>query len=263
MKSSAQNQEFSGYGTYDISEKLDLTLPKTEIHIKRKPDNRITYYRKNSENQEITKSIPQSSKTAKIELCPILPLHLPAKKTHDLIFLRLAESIFVEKNSTATIQFQFPIEIGVFVINSGDDSKDLFDCFTCEPMHSRFALYGTPETGNLCMYSKVNLLENDDDDNSSQPYIFAKMKLTLKNKLDRGVFVGKLVFPITHHMIYYGENSSEVHIDDIIGTIKLDTNKEILKIRLEKYSKRGKSWKQVLYSTSKNQTFFVMDKGFD
>ena len=265
MKLSAQNQEFSGYGTYDISEKLDLILPKTEIHIERKPDNRITYYRKNSENQEITKSIPQSSKTAKIELCPVLPLHLPAKKTHDLIFLRLAESIFVEKNSMATILFQFPIEIGVFVVNSEDDSKDLFDCFTCEPMHSRFALYGTPETGNLCMYSKVRLLENNDGDNSSsQPYIFAKMKLTLKNKLDRGVFVGKLVFPITHHMIYYGENSSEVHIDDIIGTIKLDTNKEILKIRLEKYTKNNKRWKKVLYSASRNEaSSYVMDKGFD
>ena len=259
MKLSEQNQEFSGYGVYDISEKLDLLLPKTEIHIERKSNDRVVYYRKNSENQEITKSIPQSNNTAKIELCPILPLHLPAKKTHDLIFLRLAESIFVEKRSTVSISFQFPIEIGIFVINSNDNSKDLFDCFTCEPMHSRFALYGTPEKGNLCMYSKVKLLENDD----SNPYIFARMKLTLKNKLDKGMFVGKLVFPITRHTIYYGENSSEVHIDDIVGRIKQDSNKEILTISMEKYSKNNKGWKQVLYSTSKDETSYVMDKGFD
>ena len=51
--------------------------------------------------------------------------------------------------STVNVIIQFPVEIGIFVINLSDDSKDLFDCFTCEPMHSRFALYGTPEKGKL------------------------------------------------------------------------------------------------------------------
>ena len=250
---------FSGYGMYTISEKLDLLLPKTEIHITRKLDGRLSYYRRNSTNQEIKKSLPQSNKDTQIELCPVLPLNLPAKKTNDLIFLRLDESLFVEKKSTTTVLIQFPIEIGVFVINSSDNSKELFDCFTCEPMHSRFALYGTPERGNLCMYSKVKLLEN----NESDPYVFAKMKVTLSNELDHGVTVGKLVFPITTHTIYYRDNSHEVHIDDIQGEIKHDLNRDVIEINPENYSIKEEKWSTVSYSDKKDKSSFVMDKGFD
>ena len=205
------DDEYSGFGQYDISDKLQLRLPKTEIDIEIKGNNRFSYYRKNSEDQEIRKTIPQSSGKIKIELCPVLPLNLPAKKTNDLIFLRLAESIFVEKNSKADILVQFPIEIGVFVVNS-DGSKDFFDCFTCEPMHSRFALYGTPDNGKLCMYGKVSLLE---ESARPEPYIFAKMGITITNELSEGTFVGKVVFPVTHHNVYYLNDTSDAHIDDI------------------------------------------------
>ncbi len=250
---------FSYYGHYDIAEKLELHLPKIEIKIERKPNDRISYYRKNAENQEVRKSFPNSSKNVKIELCPVLPLHLPAKKTNNLIFLRLIESIFIEKNSTTNFVMQFPMEIGVFVINSSDGSKELFDCFTCEPMHSRFALYGTPEKGNLCMYSKVKLLEENDSD----PYVFAKMKATLSNELDHGVFVKKLVFPINEHTIYYTENSSEVHIDDIKGVIKSAVNNEVIEIYREDYTGKDNDLKLVTYSSSKENKSFTMERGFD
>ncbi|MGY5147288.1 MAG: DUF432 domain-containing protein [Candidatus Nitrosopumilus sp. bin_7KS] len=252
-------ENFSGYGMYDISDKLDLLLPKTEIHITRKLDGRLSYYRKNSTNQEIRKSIQQSNKDTKIELCPVLPLNLPAKKTNDLIFLRLEESLFVEKNSIVNILVQFPIEIGIFVINSSDNSKELFDCFTCEPMHSRFALYGTPEQGNLCMYSKVKLLE----DNESDPYIFAKMKVTLSNELSHGAFVGKLVFPITVYTIYYLDNSHEVHIDDVKCVIKQDVGKDIIEINQEDYSAKEENLNIVSYAEKKEKSSFMMDRGFN
>ncbi|WP_160272931.1 MULTISPECIES: DUF432 domain-containing protein [Nitrosopumilus] len=248
--------KFSDYGKYVISEKLDLELPKTQIHFSRKQDGRLSYHRIDSTNNEIKKSLSPSDST-EIELCPVLPLHLPAKKTHDLIFLRLEESIFVEKNSTANFLIQFPIEIGIFILNSEDKSKELFDCFTCEPMHSRYALYGTPENGSLCMYSKVKLLEGDE----SFPYIYAKMRVELKNNLSHGVSVGKLVFPITSHTIYYSDNS-EVHIDDIKGTIREDTNKEIIKIKKVDYDKKDKDLQHVIYSENQDIGTFVMDKGF-
>ncbi|CAD6520765.1 conserved hypothetical protein [metagenome] len=250
---------FSNYGNYEVSDKLDLHLPKTEIYLKRKSNNRLSYYRKNSSNQEIRKSILQSDESTRLELCPILPLHLPAKKTHDLIFLRLDESIFVEKKSTINVLVQFPIEIGLFLINSNDESKELFDCFTCEPMHSRFALYGTPEKGTLCMYSKVKLLDDLDLD----PYVFAKLKISLTNELTHGVFVRKLIFPITSHTIYYIADSSEVHIDNITALIKEDVNNEIIEINREEYVKKSNNWKLVSYSDDKDNKPFVMDKGFD
>jgi hypothetical protein len=254
-----KENEFSSYGNYDVSDKLDLHLPKTEIHLERKSDNRLSYYRKNSSNQEIRKSILQSAGSTHLELCPILPLHLPAKKTNDLIFLRLDESIFVEKKSTIDMLIQFPIEIGIFLINSNDESKELFDYFTCEPMHSRFALYGTPEKGKLCMYSKVKLVDNLDLD----PYVFARLKVSLTNELNHGVFVRKLVFPITSHTIYYVEDSSEVHIDNITALIKEDINNEIIKISKEEYAEKNNDWKSVSYSDYKDNSSFIMDKGFD
>ncbi len=256
---STEKGNYSGYGKYDVSDKLELSLPKTEIRIERKSNDTLSYYRKNAEDAEVRKSFPNSSKNVSLELCPVLPLHLPAKKTHDLIFLRLAESIFLEKNSTASFVIQFPMEIGVFVINSSDGSKELFDCFTCEPMHSRFALYGTPENGNLCMYSKVKLLEETDSD----PYVYAKMRVTLNNELDHGVFVKKLVFPIAEHTIYYAEKSSEVHIDDIKGVIKPATNNEVIEINREEYAKKDNDLKLVSYSSSKENKSFTMEKGFD
>lgn len=255
-----EKNDYSGFGQYDISQKLELRLPKTEINIEIKEDNRFSYYRKNSEDQEIRKSIPQSSGKIKIELCPILPLNLPAKKTNDLMFLRLTEAIFLEKKSTSTLLIQFPIEIGVFIINQNDGSKELFDCFTCEPTHSRFALYGTPEKGNLCMYSKVNILDEHDKSNS---YIFARMRVTITNDLDKGIFIGKFVFPITSHNIYYVENSSEVHIDDITCIVKQDVNKEVVEIKREEHSKKSNNWKLVSYSNNKDNIQFTMDRGFD
>lgn len=254
-----KENKFSNYGNYDVSDKLDLHLPKTEIHLERKSDNRISYYRKNSSNQEIRKSILQSGGSTRIELCPILPLHLPAKKTNDLIFLRFDESLFVEKKSAISISIQFPIEIGVFLINSNDESKELFDYFTCEPMHSRFALYGTPEKGKLCMYSKVKLLDNLDLD----PYVFAKLKVSLTNELSHGTFVRKLVFPITSQTIYYVADSTEVHIDNITALIKEDINNEIIQISREEYSEKDNNLKLVSYSNDKANNSFIMDKGFD
>jgi len=87
---------------------------------------------------------------------------------------------------------QFPIDIGIFLINPNDQSKELFDYFTCEPMHSRFALYGTPEKGKLCMYSKVKLLDNLDLD----PYIFARLKVSLTNELIMGHLSENLYFEL-------------------------------------------------------------------
>ncbi|MDH3361039.1 MAG: DUF432 domain-containing protein [Nitrosopumilus sp.] len=256
-KINMEKNDYSGFGQYDISEKLELRLPKTEINIEIKEGNRFSYYRKNSEDQEIRKSIPQSSGKIKIELCPILPMNLPAKKTNDLIFLRLAESIFVEKKSTTSILIQFPMEIGIYIINQ-DETKDLFDCFTCEPMHSRFALYGTPEKGNLCMYSKVKLLEKNDVD----PYVFARMKVDISNNLDEGKLIGKLVFPIGSHNFYYSEGSSEVHVDDIEVTLKQESKISLIDIKRKGYVNKGAGLKLVSYLTT-DDSIYTMDKGFN
>ncbi|MDH3502536.1 MAG: DUF432 domain-containing protein [Nitrosopumilus sp.] len=255
-----ENQkEYSSYGDYSISDKLELFLPKTQITIEKK-ENCFSYYRKNSENQELRKSIPGNKEKIRIEIAPVLPLNLPAKKTNDLMFLRLLESIFVEKNSTTNILVEFPIEIGIFIVNS-DETRDFFDCFTCEPMHSRFALYGTPENGKLCMYGKVKLLEESEN---PQPYVFAKMKVTITNKLNKGASIGKLVFPVTHHNIYYVDNTSDAHIDDIDALIKKEPAGNFIEIKHVDYSKKDKSLKTAPTTDVKGEKEkFTMEWGFD
>ena len=256
---SSNKESYSEYGEYSISTKERMNFPKTQIIVEKK-ETKFSYYRINSEGQEIRKSIPGKKEKLRIEIAPVLPLNLPAKKTHDLMFLRLKDSIFVEKNSTVEILVQFPIEIGVFVINN-DNSKDFFDCFTCEPMHSRFALYGTPEKGTLCMYGKVDTLNTSE---KPLPFVFAKMKAKISNKLKEGITIGKLVFPVTHHSIYYPENSSECHIDDISATIKKELNQKIIEIHHDELSKKGKTWKRSPKPDIKlEKEAYTMTRGFD
>jgi len=259
-KNSQTLEKFSTYGQYSIADKLQLTLPKTEIEIERKSENEFSYYRKNSENIIINKLIPRKGNDLQIELVPILPLNLPAKKTNDLMFLRLSNSVFIQKQSEIELLIQFPIEIGVFIINPTDGSKDFFDCFTCEPMHSRFGLYGVPDGGKLCMYSKVKVLHQHEYDE----HVFAIMKVILKNELDHGVSVGKFVFPVSYHDIYYLDGKSEAHIDDIEAIIKKDLINEVIDITRIPYSKQNPDWKlsPQLESESKTKEF-TMDKGFD
>ena len=254
-----EGKNFSKYGTYVIEDKLELKLPKTEIVIEKKSDNQFSYYRKNSEGQITNKLIPIKEKELKIELAPILPLNLPAKKTNDLMFLRLAQSIYVEKNSKIKILVQFPIEIGVYIINQQENSQDFFDCFTCEPMHSRFALYGTPEVGHLCMYSKVGIVEK----NQHEPYFYALMKISISNKLEMGQTIGKFVFPVTNHDIYYRDEDNVAHIDDIKAKIKKDYANDVMTIEHVPFSEKDKDWKLSPKMVSQTMQSFVMDKGFD
>ena len=254
-----EKNDYSAFGQYNISDKLQLRLPKTQIIIEKK-ENRFSYYRKNSEDQELRKSVPGKKDALQIELAPVLPLNLPSKKTNDLMFLRLKESIFIEKNSTVDILLQFPIEIGVFVLNN-DNTRDFFDCFTCEPMHSRFALYGTPENGNLCMYGKVAQLEESE---KPEPYVFAKIKVTISNQLKEGVSIGKFVFPVGHHEIYYLENTSDAHIDDIAATVKKESSGKVMEIRHVDLSKKGKKWNLSLRLKPKSvKETYIMSRGFD
>lgn len=259
IEKNQKTNEYSNFGEFVIDKNLELKYPKTEIKIEKKSENQFSYYRKNSEGKITKKIIPRLEKDLKIELAPILPINLPAKKTNDLMLLRLAKPIFLEKKSKIDILVQFPIEIGVFILNQTDDSPDFFDCFTCEPMHSRFALYGTPEFGNLCMYSKVNVVEKTE----KEPFIYAFMKISIANELNKGKTIGKFVFPVTNHDIYYKDGDDNAHIDDIKATMKEEYSKEIIEITHVEFSEKEKNWKLAPNLSKTEEQKFVMEKGFD
>ncbi len=248
---------FSAYGKYSIKKELTLSYPYTQVNVKKTDDKLFSYYRKNSEGETIEKILSKPSGSLDLEICPILPMNLPARKTNDLMFLRFEKQVYVSKDSTIDVFVPFPIEIGVFVKDESSKGSSLLDCFTCEPLHSRFALYGFPDNGNLCMYAKVPVQKQ------TEPFIYAMTRISISNKTDNGVLVGKVVFPVTNHNMYYIENTAEAHIDDISMTIEKVSHKNIATISHVEY-KPKENWRMAPSIEKKEENVeFVMDRGIE
>jgi|TARA_B110000444_G_scaffold186207_1_gene175358 hypothetical protein len=200
--SDASEITFSNYGIYDLGDNLELLLPNTLIKFQRISDNAFSYFRENSEGQIIEKIIPVKSNDVKIELVPILPLNHPAKRTN-YAFLKLDKEIHLGENSAASIFIQCPIEIGIFLIYG--DSHEPLDWVTCNPLHSRFSLYGSPDTGTLCKYAEVSLAT---DYNDSISYVNGVMHIVIENTLSSAQTISKVIFPITENNLYYNDSKS-------------------------------------------------------
>lgn len=216
----------SNYGLYSIDESLELNLPNTEIRIKKISDNVFSYSRQNFDDDLIEKIIPTKSSDLQIELCPIRPLNFPARRT-TYMYLDLDTPVFLSENSSATVFLRCPIEIGVFFVHDGH--KDSLDCFTCDPLNSRFSLYGPPESGTLCKYVKTEIVESYDD---SVPFVNAVLKANLQNDLPKGLSISKIVFPISDNSVYYKD--SKAIIDSLRAVLKKKLTLEIISVDPEK-----------------------------
>lgn len=214
MKIMSDNSEltFSNFGIYDLVDQLELILPNTLIKFHRISENAFSYYRKNSEGNVVEKIIPVKSQDVKIELAPIRPLNHPARRTSH-IFLQFDKEIYLSENSAASIFVHCPIEIGIFLVH--DSNHDSLDWITCNPLNSRFGLYGSPDTGKLCKYAKVSLATDYDDSN---PYLEGVMQIVVENTLSFGQSISKVVFQITDNAMYYQD--SKTIIEGIKITMK-------------------------------------------
>jgi len=214
MKTMSDDSEniFSNYGVYDLSDNLELFLPNTSIKFQKISDNAFSYFRENSEGKIVEKIIPVKSDDIKIELAPIRPLNYPARRTNH-VFLKFDKEIYLGKNSAASIFVHCPVEIGIFLIHNSNHES--LDWVTCDPLSSRFGLYGTPDTGTLCKYAKVSLASDYGD---SIPYVEGVMQIVVENTLSFGQTIRDVVFPITDNALYY--NNSKTIIDGIKITMK-------------------------------------------
>lgn len=214
--------EFSKYGYYQISDNLKLLLPNTEIRVLKIGKNVFSYSRKDADDNIVEKIIPSKSDLLDIELAPIRPLNTPAKRTN-YVYLELETPIFLSQSSSATVFIRCPIEIGVFIVQ-GDD-RDSLDCFSCDPINSRFCLYGPAESGTLCKYFKTQIVESHND---SIPYLNGVLQVDLSNELSKGLSIEKIVFPVTDNSVYY-EDSKAV-LDSIIAVLRKKLTIEILDV---------------------------------
>jgi hypothetical protein len=213
---------FSDYGIYTITDNLELSLPGITIKIDKIGDHVFSYIQKDTEDNIVKKIIPTKSEDLTIELSPIRPLNYPAKRT-SYVYLDFETPLFLSKDSAVTVFVRCPIEIGVFLVH--DEHKDSLDCFTCDPKNSRFCLYGTPESGNLCKYALSEIVESYDD---SMPFLNGVLKIDIKNDLDKGLTLSKIVFPITGNSIYY--KNSKAIIDSLSVIMKKKLTIEIIDV---------------------------------
>jgi len=98
---------------------------------------------------------------------------------------------------------------------------------TCNPLNSRFSLYGSPDTGTLCKYAEVSLATDYDD---SVSYVNGVMHIVIENTLSFAQTISKVIFPITDNNLYY--NNSKSIIDGIKITMKKRAAVNIAEVKL-------------------------------
>ena len=216
---------YSKYGVYTISYSFELIFPGIEIKIDKISDNVFSYWKKDFEENIVEKKIPIKSSELKIEVAPIRPLNYPAKRTK-YCDLEFESPVFLIEGSSATVYVQCPIEIGLFLIH--DSHKDSLDWFTCDPINSRFGLYGTPESGTLCKYSKTPIVGSYND---SLDYFNGVIKINLKNDLPGGHSITKIVFSLMDVGLYYRD--TKAIYSSIIGTLRKKITLELFDVEPE------------------------------
>lgn len=189
------------YGVYVVKDRLELELPQNSITLERISDDKFSYHREGNSGT-IEKLISIRTPNLEMEFVPTLPIYTPSYKT-DYMFLRLAKPIFVSKDSTTEVFFSIPVEMGLFF--TGSAIREPFDVFSCDPDSSRYALYGQPENGKLCKYA-ISLPKEKEV--IASPYLQGQIKIIIKNELETGITIGKIVFPIRDHDVYYEKSKA-------------------------------------------------------
>lgn len=246
--------DFSNFGRYLLKDKLVLTLPNNTITLSRLGDGRFSYTRQTTQNGFVKKIIHTKSENFDIELAPALPIHMPSYKT-DFFFLRFTEPLYISQNTATEVLVSFPIELGVFLIEENQSGG--IDYFSCDPFNSRFALYGPTEDGKLCKYAKTSL---DEKQIVNQPFIHAQLKIQLINELEEGASIGKIIFPVTDHDLYF--HGTDVMMDSLETTIKNRVGLHVVEM-IQKPIANLEGWKLAPRDIKKTDYKFSMEQGFD
>jgi hypothetical protein len=171
------------------------------------------------------------------------------------MFLRFSKPVFVSRNSKTEIFASIPIEIGLFF--TGSKIREYFDVFSCNVDHSKYALYGQPDQGILCKFSNVT---PEAKAPKSVEFVHGKLKIIVNNELDTGVSIGKVVFPIRDHDVYYDKFESVYDNLEII--IKERLGVQVIEI-VQQDNTGPKKWTRSPITMEKTDIKFSMESGFD
>lgn len=253
MNAKNSSDNFSNYGHYTVDDELTLTLPNTKIRFQRLGKDKYSYTRENSQSGLFENLISVRTKNLEIEFVPSFPIHVPAYRT-DFVFLKLLKPIFISMKSTTEFYVPIPIENAIFF--TGSEIHEHVDVFSCVPNSLRFGLYGSPENGKLSKMANVSVEYVDKD---FEPFLYAKMKVIVDNELKTGFRLGKLVFPVTNHDLYYQKDNAI--FDTLMVIMKDRLGVDYPDIECESLSLSG--WKKVPRHMEKTKHEFSMNMGVD
>jgi uncharacterized protein len=248
--SNINSQNFSDFGTYLIKDKFTISVPNTKIHFQRLSDDKYQYIRQGTSKTESLISIRTDN--LEVEFVPSFPIFVPAYRT-DYVYLNFKKPIFVSRESSTEIFVPVPIENALYF--TGPEINEYIDVFSCKPETARFGLYGPPEEGKLCKFANISVEYEDRD---FEPFLYAKMRVKIDNELENGIKLGKLIFPITNHELYYNEKTAV--LDDLRLVIKDRLGVVYGDVECEDTHMGG--WSKAPRSMERTEHKFVMGMGF-
>ena len=252
MKTSTESTKNS-YGLFSLVDSLICELSGFNIQIKTLGDKKYSYLRTSNGVINISKIFTSKASKIKIEIAPILPQNLPDKIT-EYIMLKFNEILQIEKQSNTKFDVLHPIEIGVFVV-SDEENRSLIECFSLDPLLSRYGMYGSPDDGILCKCFRTAL----DGKKQQTQFSNSKISITFQNDTNSDILISKIAFLSTNHDIFY--NSTDTVTDGIICIVKETLGNVFAQINSQNIESSSEFTKSPTI-TQKTSEQFTMDKGF-
>lgn len=180
------------YGYYDPP--FSVEQEEVSISVERTGD-RWTYRRMISGKNEVEKLILGDRK--RIIINPVEPLNTPKEITPNLL-IEFEKTLLLAGGEKKQIYLTFPVEIGVFISDSGNRNPQLIDVFTL--VRQKFTLYGEVSNGVVCKHWKSTLYSVSP---TLDPLQEGVMELTLRNASSEWASISKAVFSAYGMKLYY------------------------------------------------------------
>ena len=241
------------YGVHVIEDVARFQVMGETIEFARAGSDKFSYMRRGP-GGVVEKLISVRTPNLEIEIVTTHPIFTPSYKT-DYLFLRLSKQVFVSRESTTDLFLTVPIEIGLFF--TGSEIREYFDIFSCEQANSRYALYGQPELGRLCKFARVEPCTSWAE---PVPYVYGRLKVVIKNEMGVGTSIGRIVFPIRDHDVYYSGNLSA--FDDLKIVIRERMGIKTADV-IQQNGTGPSGWKRSPRTMERTDFKFSMEMGYD
>lgn len=179
------------YGHYD----LPFSVEQEGIVISVEKTGEQWIYRRTLGTDKVEKIILGNGKHLIIN--PVEPINTPKEITPNLL-IEFEKTLLLAGGAKRRIFLTFPIEIGVFISDKGNNNLQLLDVMTLA--RQKFTLYGEVSNGVICKHWKSSIYSASPSPNPLQEGI---MELTLRNNSSDWASISKAVFSAYGMKLYY------------------------------------------------------------